>query len=459
MIKYKGKQYRNLQEQVLQNQDSIISLQDSKYISDLGIRVIQAEPLSTVEELPTDYNGEYGDAYLVGYGEPYTLYIWSRSNDPAVKGYWFKFGKLNAPSAVPGPKGETGEQGEQGTRGSLWNTQSGAPTKTQGVNEGDQALDGKTGNLYQFVGGKWQLVGNIMGPQGLQGIPGKDGEPGPQGEQGIPGAKGEQGQFIQIVGTLTAPEYLPDPNSVPRYAAYLIPINNVQHIYLVVGEATLSWYDAGGFGGGTSAFFNGLPVSQLDLTNVIPVPTLSPDYTTETTVREDSVDFTNLAVNGNNLQGEKAQTQHTSVSLPIGASEDVATQEEEKKLVFVMTEKFWEKVKTKIDEAQPPEVQILAPTTSNTGSVTDEQIKVLTSNQNAFLKLNDEIYRLQDVENVSDVLVYTHIGYEADTKAFIIKSVVITVSKKTWVLNVTGNNSLSTAQFSFKDGILTITNN
>lgn len=458
MIRKDGKQYRNLQEQVLQNQDSIEVLKNSKGISDLGINVIQATPITSVLDLPTDYEGEYGDAYLVGFGAPYDLYVWTRSNDPAVKGYWFDWGPLNAPSTVPGPKGETGEQGEQGTRGSLWNTQSGAPTKTQGVNEGDQALDGNTGNLYQFSKGKWQLVGNIMGPKGIPGERGRDGQPGPQGEQGIPGAKGEQGQFIQIIGNLASVDLLPDPHSVPRYSAYLIPINNVLHIYLIVGETYLSWYDAGGFGGGTAAIIDGLPVSQIDITNTIVLPVYGVDNGTETTVRDDSVSFTNLTVNGNNIEGKPAQEQHSTISLPIVASEDVQPQEEEKKLVFVMTEKFWEKIKTKIDEAQPPEVQLLAPETSNKGSVTDEQLAVLKGNQNAFLKLNDEIYRLQDVENITDYLVYTHIGFNASTKAFIIKSIVITVSKKTWELNVTGENTLSTAQYSYNRGILEITN-
>lgn len=89
MLTIGNNQYRNLQEQVLQNQDQIEILKSQKTISDLGINIITPTPLTAASDLPYNYTGAFGDAYLVGTEAPFDLYIWTRSNQPGITGYWF----------------------------------------------------------------------------------------------------------------------------------------------------------------------------------------------------------------------------------------------------------------------------------------------------------------------------------------------------------------------------------
>lgn len=119
MLKFNDREYRNLEEQVLKNQDDIQFIMEQANLTDLGIKIVQAEPLSDSTALPQDYAGAYGDAYLVGTEMPYHLWIWTRTGDPDEVGRWFDFGELNAPSVVPGPEGPQGEKGETGERGSM----------------------------------------------------------------------------------------------------------------------------------------------------------------------------------------------------------------------------------------------------------------------------------------------------------------------------------------------------
>lgn len=86
-----------------------------------------------------------GDAYGVGAGAPYDIYIYD-----AINSVWKNNGPLQGAQGPKGDKGDTGPQGPQGERGDI-------------------------------------------GPQGLQGIQGDPGPQGPTGEQGPKGDKGDQG--------------------------------------------------------------------------------------------------------------------------------------------------------------------------------------------------------------------------------------------------------------------------
>lgn len=83
-----------------------------------------------------------GDAYGVGTGTPYDIYVWD-----AVSASWINNGPLQGPEGPQGPKGDTGEAGPQGPKG-------------------------ETG---------------ATGPQGPQGETGATGPQGPQGETGAAG--------------------------------------------------------------------------------------------------------------------------------------------------------------------------------------------------------------------------------------------------------------------------------
>lgn len=248
MLKFDGKELRNLEEQVLKNQEDIENLKTSSALAELGIKIITETPFASESDLPLPYDGDYGDGFLVGSEAPYTLYVWTRG-DNEYNGTWFDFGPLNAPSVIPGPVGPQGIQGVQGERGSLWASNNGAPTISQSNQNGDQFLNTATGNVYEYQNGVWNITGNIKGPQGIQGIQGPKGDIGERGLQGIQGPQGEPGQWIQIIAELANIDQLPAPDSVPRYYAYIIPVNGVKHLYIISGDETLLWLDCGAFTG------------------------------------------------------------------------------------------------------------------------------------------------------------------------------------------------------------------
>ena len=105
-----------------------------------------------------------GDAYGVGTGKPYDIYIFDGVTNAFVD---------NGPlQGAKGDKGDTGAQGPAGPAGA-----DGAPGKDGATGpQGPQGEKGDTG---------------LQGPKGEDGAPGKDGGTGPQGPQGEPGADGK----------------------------------------------------------------------------------------------------------------------------------------------------------------------------------------------------------------------------------------------------------------------------
>lgn len=80
MLNFGNKEFRNLQEQVLKNMDDISAIKDgSLVIAEFGIKVIGH--VYSAEDLPdpAEYEGEYGDAYLVGESDPYDYYVFTRA--------------------------------------------------------------------------------------------------------------------------------------------------------------------------------------------------------------------------------------------------------------------------------------------------------------------------------------------------------------------------------------------
>ena len=98
------------------------------------------------------------------------------------------------PKGIQGPKGDKGDKGDTGAGLNIlgsYNTYeeliAAHPTGTTG----DAYLI--NGSLYVWENTQWLDVGNIEGPQGIQGEKGEQGIQGPKGEQGIQGPKGDKG--------------------------------------------------------------------------------------------------------------------------------------------------------------------------------------------------------------------------------------------------------------------------
>lgn len=433
--------YLNLQEAVLENKAQIKALEKKGVISNLGIKIVQGTPLASPDLLPLPYAGEYGDGYLVGTEFPYDLWIWTRE-DNENKGEWFDFGPINAPSTVEGPVGPAGPEGPEGKRGSIWWSQTGAPAGADSrFNQYDQWLNGANGDIYQYDGKSWKRTGNILGPQGSQGEPGRDSTvPGPQGEVGPPGPQGLPGEPFKIIGTLTNQSQLPLPETVDRSAAYIIPNeNNVQEIWVIIGEDTtespLMWHNAGSFGGGTVITINGSKYPELDLTRVSkhPYNYIIGDNTTASS-NGSEVTFSNMFTTGINSANSTINDLAT-IELPIAASEYINLDTSDNAtLKFNLSDEFWGEIDERVGDAKPEEVQILAPDTSTNGTLSETQFNTLQNNKGAYLLFNNEIYRLQDTQHEEGYLVYTHIGYNNNTQIYMIKCITVNTNNYTWVL-------------------------
>lgn len=209
MLDYKGTIYRNLEEQVRENQSNIAHILEVNSLL-TGSGVLLVGHVSDDSQLPSDYEGNYGDAYAVGDVTPYDLYVWTRPIQGETEAHWFNIGQF----PLPGPKGDKGDKGETG------------PTGPQGP-RGMQGLRGATG---------------LIGPTGPQGIQGPQGPTGPQGIQG------PIGNPFTIVAELDSISLLPEPEESTRNNAYLVDINGLQHLYVIIGnppETELEWHDAG----------------------------------------------------------------------------------------------------------------------------------------------------------------------------------------------------------------------
>ena len=211
MLTIDGKEFRNLEEQVLKNQSDIkFIINEQGVLNQFGIKVIgQSADLIDLPSVETykenNPNWEYGDTYAIGTVPPYSLYVLTRANANKPNDYWFNIGNFPA----PGPKGDTGDQG---------------PT-------------GETGPR------------GLQGPQGIQGIQGRTGAVGPvgptgaQGVQGPQGPKGDPGNIYKIIAVLDNISQLPTPSEYTRNNAYIID----NHLYAIVGDETLEWVDFGVF--------------------------------------------------------------------------------------------------------------------------------------------------------------------------------------------------------------------
>lgn len=211
MLTIGNEEFRNLEEQVEKNKSDILyMLEEEGALNQFGIKVVGQEQTVDALPAPTEYTGDFGDAYAIGATSPYTLYIYTRANGTHPNNYWFNIGKF----PLQGPKGADGAPGPQG------------PVGPQGI-QGPIGLQGK------------------QGPQGIQG---PQGPQGPQGVQGDPGPKGDPGQSFQIVGILDSPSALPTPTEETRNQAYLVPDTKepgTYDLYVITGTDNLVWENAG----------------------------------------------------------------------------------------------------------------------------------------------------------------------------------------------------------------------
>lgn len=168
MITIDNVQYRNLEEQVQKNKDDIqYIIEEEGVLNQFGIKVVGEIPNISELPNPTTYQGNFGDAYAVGTGAPYTLYIYTRANGAHPDNYWFNIGEFPAPGTIPGPTGPQGPAGPQGIQGedgkdavvsqvvltidpSDWNNKT--VTKAVSVTSSNNVIVGPTPASYDLYG-------------------------------------------------------------------------------------------------------------------------------------------------------------------------------------------------------------------------------------------------------------------------------------------------------------------
>lgn len=252
MIQLNNNQYRNLEEQVLWNKDTILDfLNGEKTIAEFGITVLGKLP--DISYLPA--SGEnYGDAYLIGTKTPYDMRVWTR-NVADNSASWVDLGAF----PLAGPKGDRGEIGSTISFG--YGDPTSVPTRDQ-----DYYINTATG--YWFVSDRnsngsysWFKQFSLKGEKGDRGEQGKIGPVGPQGPQGViglqgpvgpQGPKGDDGIAYHLIGLYDKESDLPAPTEEmwARGDAAAIKATPANLLYMIVKQNTqYLWTNMGPIGG------------------------------------------------------------------------------------------------------------------------------------------------------------------------------------------------------------------
>ena len=232
MLNFGNKEFRNLQEQVLKNAQDIQDWKESEStLNNFGIAIIgyfvsEADFRDKID--PATYEGNYGDAFLVGETKPYNLYVFTRPFNPEDTAQFIDIGKFPAVGAQ-GPTGLRGLQGPKGDTGPI----------------------GPRG---------------IMGPTGVQGTRGETGPRGPEGPIGPQGPKGDAGTIFTIWGHIRLESMLPDPAEINDPTVAFIVDEPTPSIYIQIGETpeTRLWDNIGMFTTGTIVKVRDTPVNEFN---------------------------------------------------------------------------------------------------------------------------------------------------------------------------------------------------
>lgn len=268
MLKYNGKEFRNLEDQVGYLTDAFKS---GKLIDELGIKVLGVfSDLTTAKEtIRPPY--EYGDAFEIGTEKPYNLYIYTRNIED-----FFDFG----PFPAPGPKGDLGLTPSISIKANVTDT-TGTPEATVVKTGTDESP------TFNFTFKNIKGERGREGMQGIQGPRGDTGSMGPIGPRGYKGEKGDTGPAFKLLGDLTSTSQLPTPTTVlqSQGAAYTIPnAQGVKHIWVIQGTDNLLWVDIGASGVQGPTGEAGIGLNDLQSVQGIGAPGVTYDATDGITI-------------------------------------------------------------------------------------------------------------------------------------------------------------------------------
>ena len=247
----------NLEKQVQKNKDDIeYIINQEGALNQFGLKVVGQ--VDTIGDMPTvqaykesNPNWGYGDAFMVGAStaeatvvdvDNATLLVLTRANTKYPNDFWMNLKEFPKPGPV-GPQGPKGEQGIQGEHG--LDVLAGPGTQPSGQPIGTTYINSVTGNVYKYTNNGWEQIGNIKGATGSVGPAGPIGVRGPIGQTGAQGPQGPRGIGVNILGTLTSTSQLPNPTTVGKDSAYIIPADGVNHLWVIEGTDNLVWTDFG----------------------------------------------------------------------------------------------------------------------------------------------------------------------------------------------------------------------
>ena len=431
MLEINGYKLRNLQEQVEKNKNDIIAIiNEQGTLNQFGLKVV--EQYDTLNDLPTvdEYKQEnpdadYGDTIAIGTTAPYSLYILTRASGTHPNDYWFEIGEF----PMPGPKGEGGKSSTIKI-GSTTTTVPGSLAKVVNVGDettaqlefyipagkkGDQGIT-PTVNIGTVTAGDYANVTNSGSTTDVVldfVVP-----RGPKGDS----IKGDPGDSFKIIGTLDNTNQLPTPTEAIRSNAYLIADNTGRkHLWVITGDATLLWTDAGAITG-----IQGQAAS-ITVGGTVTLPAGQQASVVNEGTTSDAV--LNFSV-PRGADGEAATIEIGSVStLPSGNKATVTNIGTSQNAIL-----NFGIPKGEVGPAGVTAEAIeLTPASATQGTLTDEQLTKLQSNVLNYILLNNEIYYCNDPQTGKGYLVYSHEGQD-NTHTFMLKAITITLSTKGWIL-------------------------
>ena len=420
MLEVNGYQLRNLQEQVEKNKNDIIAIiNEQGTLNQFGIKVVGQ--IDILNNLPTveDYkesnpNWEYGDAYAVGVTAPYSLYILTRAGGTHPNDYWFNIGQF----PLQGAQGKDGTAATVEVAGTVTLVEN-SPARVENIGDKTNAKlnfyipRGEKGNTPTIA------IGTVESTTGNPEVTNSGTNTGaifnfklPKGEKGDKGDTGATGESFRIIATLDNTNQLPTPTEAIRSNAYLIPDEeNENHLWVITGDTTLLWTDAGQIQGVKGEQGPQGPAGT---------PGTNGTNGTAATVSIGSV--TTLQPN--------ASATVTNVGTPNNAVLNFG-------------------IPKGVDGTGISAVGVeIIPSGATQGTLTEQQLNTLQNNDSNYILHNNEKFDLMDKQYNSGYLTYSHVGQNS-THTFQIKSITITLNTRGWVLYKVTPSTLKIKRQSF----------
>ena len=418
MLEINGYQLRNLQEQVEKNKNDILSIiNEQGTLNQFGIKVVGQ--IDILNNLPTveDYkesnpNWEYGDAYAVGVTAPYSLYILTRAGGTHPNDYWFNIGQF----PLQGAQGKDGTAATVEVAGTVTLVEN-SPARVENIGDKTNAKlnfyipRGEKGNTPTIA------IGTVESTTGNPEVTNSGTNTGaifnfklPKGDKGDKGDTGATGESFRIIATLDNTNQLPTPTESIRSNAYLIPDEeNENHLWVITGDTTLLWTDAGQIQGVKGEQGPQGPAGT---------PGTNGTNGTAATVSIGSV--TTLQPN--------ASATVTNVGTPNNAVLNFG-------------------IPKGVDGTGISAVGVII-NGYTSGTLTEEQLNTLQNNDSNYILYKNEKFDLMDKQYNSGYLTYSHVGQDS-THTFQIKSITITLNTRGWVLYKVTPSTLKIKRQSF----------